>query len=141
MKRQRREIRCHVCGGPAEQERVLVDIELAARLCRVSRVTLYRWMKRDLVEWAELTGGRRRLYLDSLFRDPIIPQEIMPANPPRPYRRRKPSSTVKSSRPKRRKQERARIRGQQTRSTLLLRSRSALKKLSRGICGKEGRHA
>jgi len=130
-RRQRREVRCYVCGGPAEQERVLVDIELAARLCRVSRVTLYRWMKRKLVEWAELPHGRRRLYLDSLFRDPIIPQEIMPADPSRPSRRRKPISEPTSLRKQKKKR----------RSGLLRLSRSTLKKLHKRLRGKEGTHA
>ena len=136
-RRQRREIRCYVCGGPAEQERVLVDIDLAARLCRVSRPTLYRWMKRELVEWAELPHGRRRLYLDSLFRDPIIPQEIMPAYPPRPYRRRKPSLETTSLR----KQKTRRKRKKRRRSGLLRRSCSTLKKLRERIRGKEVTHA
>ena len=135
MKPPKREIRCYVCGGPAEQERVLVDIDLAAKLCRVSRPTLYRWMRRELVEWAELPHGRRRLYLDSLFRDPIIPQEIMPAYPPRRYRRKKTDSETTSSGQRKTRRKRRR------RSRLLLRSRSAWEKFRRRLRGKEDTHA
>ena len=137
MRTQKPEIRCYVCGGPAEQERVLVDIDLAAKLCRVSRPTLYRWMRRELVEWAELPHGRRRLYLDSLFRDPIIPQEIMPAYPPRPYRRRKADSETTSSGTQKTRGKRKRRR----RSRWLLRSRSAWEKFRLRFRGKEGTHA
>jgi len=135
MKPPKREIRCYVCGGPAEQERVLVDIDLAAKLYRVSRPTLYRWMRRELVEWAELPHGRRRLYLDSLFRDPIIPQEIMPAYPPRRYRRRQTDSEATSSGRQKTRRKRRR------RSRLLLRSRSAWEKFRRRLRGKEDTHA
>ena len=135
MRPQKQEIRCYVCGGPAEQARVLLDIDLAAKLCRVSRPTLYRWMRRELVEWAELPHGRRRLYLDSLFRDPIIPQEIMPAYPPRRYRRKKTDSETTSSGQRKTRRKR---RG---RSKVLLRSRSAWKKFRRRLRGQEDTHA
>jgi hypothetical protein len=137
MRPQKQEICCYVCGGPAEQARVLVDIDLAAKLCRVSRPTLYRWMRRELVEWAELPHGRRRLYLDSLFRDPIIPQDIMPAYPPRRYRRRKTDSGTTSSETRKAPGKRKRRR----RSKWLLRSRSAWEKFRRRLRGKEGAHA
>ena len=62
--------RCYVCGAAAAEERVLVDVGTAMRICRVSRATVYRWMRTGIVDWVKLPYGRRRLYLDSLFRDP-----------------------------------------------------------------------
>lgn len=67
------EARCYVCGALAEQERVLVDVNMAMKMCRVSRATIYRWMRDGLVEWVVLPYGRRRVYLDSLFREPPRP--------------------------------------------------------------------
>jgi hypothetical protein len=70
--------RCYVCGAPAKEERVLVDVRTAMRMCRVSRATLYRWMRDSLVDWVKLPYGTRRLYLDSLFREPPRPQDAIP---------------------------------------------------------------
>jgi hypothetical protein len=61
--------RCYVCGRPAERARIPITVQRAARLCRVSVPTVYRWMKERKVEWIELPNGRRRIYLDSLFRE------------------------------------------------------------------------
>jgi predicted DNA-binding transcriptional regulator AlpA len=61
-----------------EEERVLVDINCAAQMCRVSRATIYRWMKRKLVDWVVLPLGRRRIYLDSLFKEPPRPMDAIP---------------------------------------------------------------
>jgi hypothetical protein len=36
--------RCYVCGRPAERARVPVTVQRAARLCRVSVPTVYRWI-------------------------------------------------------------------------------------------------
>ena len=77
---------------------------------------------------AEVKG--RRLYLDSLFRDPIIPQEIMPAYPPRRYRRRKTDSEPTSSGQRKTRRKRRR------RSKVLLRSRSTWEKFRRRLRGK-----
>lgn len=74
--RFRRDPRCYVCGAPAEQERVLVDIRSAMRICRVSRATLYRWMDEGLVDWVRLPYGTRRIYLDSLFREAPSPAHL-----------------------------------------------------------------
>ncbi len=73
MRRSDREEHCYVCGAAAEQERVLVDVKMAMQMCRVSRATIYRWMRDGLVEWVLLPYGRRRVYLDSLFREPPRP--------------------------------------------------------------------
>lgn len=70
----REDCKCYVCGARAGQSRRLVTVDAAARLCRVSRSTLYRWMREGVVEWIVLPGGRRRVCLDSLFRDaPAFP--------------------------------------------------------------------
>ena len=47
------------------------DVWLASMLCRVARATVYRWLRDGKVEWVELPSGRRRIYVDSLFRDPL----------------------------------------------------------------------
>ena len=71
------EPRCYVCGSLAQQARVLVDVATAGRICWVSRAPLHRWMEAGLVEWLMLPHGRRRLYLDSLFREPPRPDRGM----------------------------------------------------------------
>ena len=69
------EERCYVCGAVSELERRLLDVKTAARLCCVSRPTIYRWMREQVVEWIELPMGRRRIFLDSLFKDPPRPTD------------------------------------------------------------------
>jgi hypothetical protein len=70
MKREgEKKERCYVCGNPAEHERLLISVKAAARLCRVSPATIYRWMYCGQVQWVRLPFGRRRVYLDSLFCD------------------------------------------------------------------------
>lgn len=61
---------CYVCGATANHERVLVSVREAMNYCEVSRPTLYRWMHEHRVEWVKLPTGRRRIYLDSLLREP-----------------------------------------------------------------------
>ena len=70
--------RCYVCGLPTERERTLLNPESAARICRVTRATIYRWMARMEVEWVILPMGRRRIFLDSLFKDPPRPMDAIP---------------------------------------------------------------
>jgi len=67
---------CYVCGEEVLEGRPLVDASTAARLCRVARSTIYRWIRDEQVEWVRLPQGRRRIYLDSLFeeRPAIFPE-------------------------------------------------------------------
>ena len=69
--------KCYVCGAPTELERRLIDVDGAARIWRVSRTTIYRWMRKRLIEWIELPSGAKRIYLDSLFKDPPCPLDMM----------------------------------------------------------------
>jgi len=69
---------CYVCGLPTERERTLLNPESAARICRVARATIYRWMAKMEVEWVALPTGRRRIFLDSLFKDPPRPMDAIP---------------------------------------------------------------
>jgi hypothetical protein len=68
---------CFVCGAETERERRLLDVGTAARMCRVSRPTIYRWMRARQIEWVALPTGRRRVYLDSLFKDPPVPRDAL----------------------------------------------------------------
>jgi predicted DNA-binding transcriptional regulator AlpA len=45
---------CFVCGAETERERRLLDVGTAARMCRVSRPTIYRWMRARQIEWVTL---------------------------------------------------------------------------------------
>lgn len=47
-----------------------VNTVSACLICGVSRATIYRWMKLQLVEWAVLPSGRRVIYTDSLLKAP-----------------------------------------------------------------------
>ena len=69
---------CYVCGTPSDRERILVDVQSAAELCRVTPATVYRWMRLKTVEWVELPRGGRLVFLDSLFRDPPRPMDAIP---------------------------------------------------------------
>jgi hypothetical protein len=63
--------RCYVCGAPVAEGRVLVDQVTAIRLAGVSRSSVQRWMRDGKVECAAGPAGHPRIYLDSLFRDPL----------------------------------------------------------------------
>lgn len=65
-----------VAAGPAipvEQARFgppLVNTVSACLILGVSRATIYRWMALGLVKWVRLPSGHRRIYRDSLLREP-----------------------------------------------------------------------
>ena len=69
--------KCFVCGEWTHRGRRLLDAETAAKLCRVTKATMLRWIREDLVESVALPSGIRRVYLDSLFRDPPKPQGLV----------------------------------------------------------------
>ncbi len=46
----------------------LLTIHEAAEFCKVSVKTIYNWMDRGLIEWAETAGGKRRIFRGSLTR-------------------------------------------------------------------------
>src|SRR5688572_19955030 len=50
--------------------RQLITIREAARYCKVSVNSIYRWMENELIEWIYNAGGKRRIYRDSLIRKP-----------------------------------------------------------------------
>lgn len=54
---------------PAESDRKTVSIAQACELVRVSRRTIYNWMKAGKVEYRCTAGGSRRIYVDTLWRD------------------------------------------------------------------------
>ncbi len=60
---------CYVCTEPADQARQLVTIEMAMRICRVSRSTVRRWIRDEWVESVTLASGVPRIYADSLMND------------------------------------------------------------------------
>ncbi len=49
-------------------DRGMLSVTEAAQLVRVSRRTLYNWIRRDAVEYTRTVSGRLRIYTDSLFR-------------------------------------------------------------------------
>lgn len=60
---------CWNCGtDPGGRQ--LVTVREAAEFCGVSINAVYRWMEQGLVEWIYNAGGRRRIYKDTLVRDP-----------------------------------------------------------------------
>lgn len=60
---------CWNCGSdPCGRQ--LVTITEAAQYCKVSINAVYRWMERGLIEWVYNAGGKRRIYKDSLTRNP-----------------------------------------------------------------------
>ena len=65
---------CWGCGKDSEGRKVL-SIEEAMELAHVSFSTLYRWMRREEIEWAYNHRGERRIYQDSLLRIPTALQE------------------------------------------------------------------
>ncbi len=60
---------CYVCSKPVEQARELVTVRMAMRICRVSRSTIKRWMRRGEIEFVRLASGIPRIYADSLLND------------------------------------------------------------------------
>jgi hypothetical protein len=62
---------CYVCGAMVPQARVLIDIPTAAELTRASRSSVERWVRAGVVECGPGPRGQVRIYLDSLFHDPL----------------------------------------------------------------------
>jgi len=60
---------CWGCGRDSEGRKVL-SIEEAMEVAHISFATLYRWMRREKIEWAYNHRGERRIYRDSLLRVP-----------------------------------------------------------------------
>lgn len=46
----------------------LVNTVAAARICAVSRSTIYRWVRHNRVVWVRTPTGRLRIYADTLLR-------------------------------------------------------------------------
>lgn len=65
-----------VAAGPAipvEQAQLgplLVNTAQACAITGVCRRTIYYWMALGLVKWVRLPSGHRRIYRDSLLREP-----------------------------------------------------------------------
>jgi len=57
---------CSQCGEPRE----LLTINDAAKLARVDRKTIYRWMKNGMLGFCVLPSGLLRIFKDSLIRRP-----------------------------------------------------------------------
>lgn len=66
---------CHVCGAPVKHSRELITIRTAMEIALVSRSTVQRWISDGKVKSVKLPSGSPRIYLDSLFDDPILPKE------------------------------------------------------------------
>jgi len=47
-------------------EKEMITVHQASRFIEVSRTTLYKWMKKELIHWAEIPSGRRVICRDSL---------------------------------------------------------------------------
>lgn len=56
--------KCPHCG----ETRALLTINDAAALARVDRKTIYRWMKKGMLEYCVLPSGLVRVFKDSLIR-------------------------------------------------------------------------
>ena len=52
-------------------ERQAVSIMKAAQLVGVSRRTIYNWLASGKLEYIRTAGGSVRIFVDSLWRDPV----------------------------------------------------------------------
>ena len=65
-------------GKPIQPHRATVSIMKACELIGVSRRTIYNWIAAGKVEYVRTAGGNIRVYVDTLFRDPI--NHVHPSN-------------------------------------------------------------
>lgn len=54
----------------SDQDRELVTVAQAAKRIKVSKRTLWNWMHQGRIPFVLTPGGRRRLYMDTLIRQP-----------------------------------------------------------------------
>lgn len=47
----------------------------AAQLVGVSRRTIYNWLASDKLDYVRTAGGSVRIFVDSLWRDPVRPEQ------------------------------------------------------------------
>jgi excisionase family DNA binding protein len=60
-------------------ERQAVSIIKAAQLVGVSRRTIYNWLASGKLEYVRTAGGSVRIFVDSLWRDPLeVHQRTIP---------------------------------------------------------------
>lgn len=54
-------------------ERELLNINDAAKFAKVSRRTIYHWIKNNKIEYERVASGRYRIYKDTLYyQDPLV---------------------------------------------------------------------
>jgi excisionase family DNA binding protein len=59
-------------------DRQTVSIMKAAQLVGVSRRTIYNWLAGGKVEYVRTAGGSVRIFVDSLWRDPMAVRHPVP---------------------------------------------------------------
>ena len=65
--------------GGSTLERQAVSIIKAAQLVGVSRRTIYNWLAGGKLEYVRTAGGSVRIFVDSLWRDPMAFHHQRPA--------------------------------------------------------------
>jgi len=60
-------------------ERQAVTILKAAQMVGVSRRTIYNWLASGKLDYVRTAGGSVRIFVDSLWRDPVEPTRRPPA--------------------------------------------------------------
>ena len=60
-------------------ERKTVSIPRACELVGVSRRTIYNWLAGGKVEYVRTAGGSVRIFADTLWREPGVPQQATPS--------------------------------------------------------------
>jgi len=56
-------------------ERKAISIMKACELVGVSRRTIYNWISAGKVEYVRTAGGSVRIFVDSLWRDPMLNEQ------------------------------------------------------------------
>lgn len=57
-------------------ERKAISIMKACELVGVSRRTIYNWISAGKVEYVRTAGGSIRIFVDSLWRDPQLDEQV-----------------------------------------------------------------